>query len=356
VTGTGPDHTSSRPGDDGGAEAPQPQSGATLAPTPVGPPGAGIFSLEGRRAPGLYLVAWIMALGGLTLTLLIGPMASSDVARFLLVTGGALVTTLGLAAGAGSQILDRRDRHPERYRGPAPLLVFFCYFFALALFGVLLSTAGVVDLEAPAGFLAVGIVQLLGYAAVVWLFAVRSGALTWSDMGWPTWSGRGLGPTMHAIGVAVAVVLPATFGILVISGVLAMLLDVQAPDVLPTPDTSAEALAVAAAAALLVPIGEELFFRGFALTAWMRDLGPRSAIIRSSVFFALIHIVNISTDRFDEGLAQVILQTAAILPLGLLLGWLFVRYGMAAAIGGHVTYNSLLLFLLLLSTSLPQPL
>ncbi len=326
-----------------------------LAPLPQGPPGAGIFSLEGRRAPGLYLVAWILSIGGAALALLIGPMADSDTARFVLVMAGAVMLTLGLSAAAGSQILERRDRRPDRYRGPAPLLVFFIYFFILALLGLVLARTGLADSDAPLGFLTVGFLQVLGYVVVVWLFAVRTGALTWQHMGWPTWLGRGLGPNLRAIGVAVAAVIPATFVILMVSGVLATILGVEAPDVLPTPQDSVEALAVAAGAALIIPIGEELFFRGFTLTAWLRDLGPRAAIIRSAVFFALVHIVNISTTQFGEGLGQALLQTTAILPLGLLLGWLFVRYGMAAAIAGHVTYNSLLLLLLLLSSYLPQP-
>jgi membrane protease YdiL (CAAX protease family) len=326
-----------------------------LASLSQGPPGGGIFTLEGRRAPGLYLVAWILSIGGAALALLIGPMADSDTARFVLVLAGAVMLTLGLSAAAGSQILERRDRRPDRYRGPAPLLVFFIYFFILALLGLVLAMTGLADSDAPLGFLLVGSLQVLGYVVVVWLFAVRTGALTWHQMGWPTWLGRGLGPNLRAIGVAVAAVIPATFGILIVSGVLATILGVEAPDVLPTPQDPAEALAVAAGAALIIPIGEELFFRGFTLTAWLRDLGPRAAIIRSAVFFALVHIVNISTTQFGEGLGQALLQTTAILPLGLLLGWLFVRYGMAAAIAGHVTYNSLLLLLLLLSSYLPQP-
>lgn len=296
-----------------------------------------------------------MSVGGMVLALLMGPMASAAEARFVLVIIGIVVLTLGLAAGAGSQILERRDRHPDRYRGPSPLLVFFIYFFGLALLGLLLTSSGGVDAATAWGFLTIGLLQVFGYVVVVWLFAVRSGALSWRLMGWPTWSGRDLSSNLRAIGVAIAVVLPATFAILVLSGLLATILGVEAPGVLPATRTSTEALAVAAAAALIVPIGEELFFRGFALTAWMRDVGPRDAIIGSSLFFALVHIVNISTDQFDQGLGQAVLQTAAILPLGLLLGWLFVRYGMAAAIAGHVTYNSVLLFLLLLSSYLPEP-
>jgi membrane protease YdiL (CAAX protease family) len=290
----------------------------------------------------------------MALSLLIGPMASSEAARFVLIISGTILLTVGLAAGAGSQIMERRDRPLDRYRGPSPILVFFAYFFALALIGVALFSTGLTDPEAPLGFISIGLFQVIGYVVVVWLFVVRSDALSWPQMGWPTWAGRDLSSVLRAIGFAVAVVLPATFGILVLTGVLATILEVEAPSVLPTPETSLEALAVAAGAAVIIPIGEELFFRGYALTAWMRDLGPRSAIIRSAVFFALIHIVNITTGDFGEGLSQAILQTAAILPLGLLLGWLFVRHGMAAAIGGHVAYNSLLLFMLLLSTYLPE--
>lgn len=325
-----------------------------LTPALEGPPGGSIFTLEGRRAPGLYLVAWLLSVAGLVAFFVIGPMASSGTARFVLIVLGAVSLTVGLAAAAGSQIMDRRDRHPDHYRGPAPLLVFFAYFFAMALLGIALFTSGLSDPDAPLGFLSVGLVQVLGYAVVVWLFVVKSGSLTWRQMGWPTWSGRGLRPTLRGISVAVAVMLPVTFVILLLSGILATILGVEAPDVLPSMETSVEAFAVAAGAALIIPIGEELFFRGFALTAWMRDLGPRAAIIRSALFFALIHIVNITTSDFGEGAGQAILQTAAILPLGLVLGWLFVRHGMAGAIGGHVTYNSVLLLLLLLSSYLPE--
>ncbi len=124
---------------------------------------------------------------------------------------------------------------------------------------------------------------------------------------------------------------------------------------LPAAQSSADALMVALTAALIIPIGEELFFRGFVLTAWLRDLGERTALVRSALFFALIHVVNISTDTFAEGLSQALLQTAVILPVGFVFGWLFLRYGMAAAIAAHITYNSLLLFLAYLANALPQP-
>jgi membrane protease YdiL (CAAX protease family) len=329
-----------------------PYSGAT---PPSGPPGVGLFSLEGRRAPGLYLVSWVLSVGGLVLFLLIGPMASSELARILIVSVGAIVLTLGLATACGYQVVERRVRPLERYRGPAPLLVFATYLMAFAVIGTLVVLGGLADPGNALGFFGIGSLQAIGYAVLVWLFVVRTDALSWREMGWPTWQGSGVREVLRSIGTAVAVMLPTTFALVILGGILATILDVEAPSVVPTPQDSLEALAIAAAAALIIPIGEELFFRGFVVTAWLRDLGPRSALVRSAIVFALIHIVNISSDSFAEGAAQALLQTVIILPVGFVLGWLFLRRGMAGAIGGHVTYNSLLLFLSLLVTYLPEP-
>lgn len=319
-----------------------------------GPPGGRIFTLEGRRAPGLYVVGWVASLGGIGL-LFVGVLADSPAAAVVLASLGLLTIALGLTAGAGSQILDRRDRHPDRYRGPSPLLVFLVFFVALAAVGLILIRSGLQDPDTSGGFVLQGVIQAIGYVLMVWLFAVRSGALSWPQMGWPTWQGPDLRSSLRAIGTAVAVMLPATLIILVVGGLVANLLGVEAPSVLPAPETRSEALLVGISAALLIPIAEELFFRGFALTAWLRDLGPRTALIRSSLFFVVIHLVNVEGGDFAEGLGQVILVLVTLLPVAFVLGRLFLRHGMLGAIGGHVTYNSTLLFLLLLSTYLPDP-
>ena len=88
------------------------------------------------------------------------------------------------------------------------------------------------------------------------------------------------------------------------------------------------------AAAVVAPIGEEAFFRGFALTAWWRDLGPRSALIRSALFFAVVHILNIEVapDQAGTGLAQALLAFLVILPLGVVLGLAVPAAGHG---GGH---------------------
>ncbi len=322
--------------------------------TAPGPPGGSIFTLDGRRAPGLYVMAWLLTGVGLVLLLFIGPMASAEGARLLLITAGGVLTTLGLATACGYQVLERGARPSDAYRGPSPVLVFLTYLMAFVVIGTVVFVSGVLDPEAPFGFLVVGTLQAIGYALLVWLVVVRTNALPWREMGWWTWQGDHVRDLLRAVGEAAAVMLPTTFVLVLAGGILALLLDVEAPGVVPTATSSLEALAILLGAAVIIPVGEELFFRGFALTAWLRDLGPRSALVRSSLFFALIHIANIDAESFAEGAAQALLQTAVILPVGFVLGWLFLRRGMTAAIAGHVTYNALLLFLSLLATSLPQ--
>ena len=360
MTGPGPDgqlpnrERTLEPGEPLNAE-PGPADAESDPADVEGPPGGGIFSLAGRRAPGLYLVAWILSIGGLAVTFVLGPMASDPDWGTVLIFLGAVTVTLGLAAGAGAQVLERALRDPERYRGPSPLLVFGVYFFAMSLVGLVLLSVLDVDPERPFNFLGIGVVQAAGYLLVVWLFGVRTDALTWPQMGWPTWRGGSVGEMVRSAGKAVLVMLPVTLVLLIIGGIVGLLLGTDAPQVLPLSETFMDGVFVVLAAAILIPVGEELFFRGFAQTAWTRDLGPQKALLRSTVFFAVVHIANIDTITFAEGLAQTVLTLVVILPVGFVLGWLFMRYGLIAAISGHISYNSLLLLLAFLASKIPEP-
>jgi len=259
---------------------------------------------------------------------------------------------LGLATAAGQQLVARRARPPERYRGPSPLILFFLQLVLVSSFSIVLFTLGVA-LDTPVGFLLAAILLLSGYLFVVWLFVVRGGALSWREMirAEPLDASRAVfdivlgGASMFGVAIVAAI----------IGGVIARLLGTDAPVVVPTPRAAPEILMVAVAAALLVPIGEEVFFRGYAMTAWLRDLGPRSALIRTTVFFALVHVLNITTETFGEGLAQAILQLAVITPVGLALGWLYLKRGLLAAIGGHAAFNLLGVLVLVLAENLPAP-
>ena len=336
-----------QPPDDPGWDAPDedddPPRTLTTEP-PEGPPGGRIFTLEGRPVPSLYLIAWLLTVGGIGALVFVAQAGPSP-GGSIVALGAVLSIGVGLAAAAGYQLVARADRHPDRYRGPSPFILFGLVLVMSTLVSVALAALGV-ELDRPVGFL-LGLVAVAAtYLLAVWVFVVRGGALRWSEMGWPT-RRTSLGRVMRDIGVAMLLMLPVTVGVLLWGALIATLLQVTAPESLPEATTSTEALALVLAAAVVAPIGEEAFFRGFALTAWWRDLGPRSALIRSALFFAVVHILNIEVapDQAGTGLAQAFLSFLVILPLGLVLGWLFQQRGMVAAITGHITYNGILLVL-----------
>jgi membrane protease YdiL (CAAX protease family) len=309
-----------------------------------------VFSLEGRPAPALYLIAWLFSVGGIA-ALFVTSQAAPSAARTVAVIAAIVAIGLGFAAGAGYQVVARRTRPTRWYRGPSPLLAFGVVLAISTLASGLVGGTGALDPEQPGGFLLGLLMVAVTYALVVWLFVVRTGALSWPDMGWPATGTARVRRSLRAIGIGSLVLVPTTFGALILGGLVATLLGVEAPSVVPVATTSVEALAVALAAAVVAPIGEELFFRGYALTAWARDLPERTALVRSALFFALVHIANINAASFREGASQALLQLLVIGPVGLVLGWLFLRFGIMAAIAGHVTYNALLLALLFAARS-----
>jgi membrane protease YdiL (CAAX protease family) len=300
-----------------------------------------------------------MLVGGLVVTFVVGPQASDGNVRALLVAIGSLVVAVGFAAAAGSQILERADRHPDRYRGPSPLLVFGAFYFVMSAIGVTVVVFLGVELGpdgTPFSFFAVAVVQASAYLLAVVLFAIRSGALGWQQMGWPAIGEIGFSGLVRPILTGMLAALPLVAFVLVLGGTVGLLLGVEeAPRAYPLSVTALDGLFVVLGAGLIVPIGEELFFRGFALTAWRRDLGDRAALHRSSIFFALLHVVNVSGESFGDAFGQVVLVLAIILPVGYVLGWLFLRFGILAALGGHIGYTSILLALAYLARQQPVP-
>lgn len=317
-----------------------------------GPPGSSVFSLEGRPAPGLYLVAWLLSGLGLAV-LFVGTNASPPIGG-LLVLAGLLMLTVGLAAGAGYQLLARRSRPAGAYRGPSPVIVFGLFLALVNIVAVvvlLLGVGAVGDaLRTPGTFLWAVLLQTALYGLVVWLLVVRSGALRWREMLLPVRAG-GLRLAGDAA-FAAALMVPVTFSAAIGGYLVSQLLGAEPPNVVPPPQTAGEVAAVVVGAAILAPIGEELFFRGYALRAWWQDLGPRRALIWSTAFFALIHLINIESVTFDVGLRQAGVTLAVIVPVGLVLGWLYIERGLIAPIAAHITYNGIIV---VLQTVVPRP-
>src|SRR5512141_1947668 len=108
-------------------------------------------------------------------------MASSPL-RGILVMAAFVALLAGLAAAAGYQVIARRTRPAERYRGPAPLVLFAFQFALVNALSLVLIALGVPLADSPAGFFVAAVVLLSGYFIVIWLFVVRTGALSWREM------------------------------------------------------------------------------------------------------------------------------------------------------------------------------
>lgn len=307
-----------------------------------------IFSLEGRPAAGLYLLGWVLPLAGLGVLLI--AFGVGGVAYGVLLMGALLLVAAGLASAAGYQVVARHRRPAAAYRGPSPLILFALQVvFITAFEAVLLVFHAPSPVDEPVGFLLYASLEVAGYLLIIWLFVVRTGVLTWRGLGLAR-----LNPASLLVDVAngAALMLVVAIASIIWTAVLVALLGTVPPGVVPTSGTAASLVMIILAAGVIVPIGEEAFFRGYSLTAWWRDLGPRSALIRSTVFFALVHALNISVAPGDAltGLKQAVIEVAVIGPVGLALGWLFLRRGLVSSIAGHATFNT---FGILLSALAP---
>lgn len=268
---------------------------------------------------------------------------------------GALgLVVAGLGAAAGQQLIARRSRPADRYHGPAPLILFFMQLALVTGASLILYTFGAPLPDTPLGFLLATVILVGGYLLVVWLFVVRGDALSWRDL----IRARPLNAEHVLTDIAIGAL--AMFGVAIVAGIAGTIVSnllggTQAPQVVPPPTGTIDVLFIALGAGILVPIGEEVFFRGFAITAWLRDLGPRTALIRGTLFFALVHLLNISSATFDDGAKQAILELTVIAPVGLVLGLIYLRRGLVASIAGHAAFNLFGVLVLVLAQNLPAP-
>ncbi len=324
----------------GGDVAPAPDG--DTPPTPPARLGASTFTIEGRAAPGLFVLAWIASILGIGLVVVGATLASAALGRAILLLGGMTLLSVGLVAGAGSQTIERRARG-EAYAGPSPLLVFGAVYatvnVVLAPIGIVLEALAVPASGPVAAFLSL-LVQVGIYIGLIRLLVVNTGALSWRDMG-ITGFGRDQLVDL-AWGAMYAV--PVIFITLVVASVLLSIFG-TAPEAPLSPTTDPVGIVLNLVTGIvLAPVGEELLFRGFAATAWARSRGDRSAIARSGILFALAHIVTTRGSSFGEALAKAAVGFGTRLPVGIALGWIFLRRrSIYAAIGMHMGFNAILL-------------
>jgi membrane protease YdiL (CAAX protease family) len=318
----------------------------TIDQTATGRPALRTFSLDGRHVPGLYLVGWLASLLGAATIFVVLLAQPSDLTGAILLGLGTLLLTLGLAAAAGSQAIERQAAGALRYRGPSPFILFGTTV-ALTLFVELITLLPLRALGVHAGSTLealTGLVILNGGAIVlVALLVVGSGSLSWREMGLPGRTRRALTRPglFHELFEGMFLAVPILFVTIGLGTVLIALLGVAPPGPLPAAQTPADLVINLVSGVLIAPLGEEIFYRGFATTAWVRGMGPRAGIVRGALLFATAHVLTLSGTP-----SAALIAFATRLPVALALGWIFVRRrSLVSSFGLHAMFNAIPLIL-----------
>ena len=281
--------------------------------------------------PVLVVAGLLLTFGAAFAGALVGRAEGEGVAPlgWLVVIGG-VVFIAGLIYIAIRQLAVRQYLPPERYRGPAVLV--------LVLLTVALALLITLPFATDATIFATGegIPSLLGSAvlltstqlallAVSWFLVLRPGALE----GLPSLPGRN---ALGALGAGAGWGLAAALGAGIVANLVALIagalgMDVEAQVAEQAIELVEPWLSVLAIV-VLAPIAEEVFFRGVVFNALLREAGVRWAYIGSAALFAVIH-----------------LSVIAALPLfllGLAFAWVYRRTGnLLAPIAAHAVVNGL---------------
>jgi membrane protease YdiL (CAAX protease family) len=307
-------------------------------------PGASIFTIEGRSAPGLFVVGWLATLVGVA-CIIVAVLSGGGTASVVLLVVGLILLSVGLIAGAGAQGIERRVRATLPYRGPSPLLVFAAAIPVSVLIGVIISIPLAllgVPLDGPFGALLSVSVQAVVYIALVRLLVVDTGALDWGAMGV-----KALDATAFAeMGRSALWAIPVITVTALVSGILLRIFPVVPVSPLPpTGDPTGFAISLLAGV-IVAPFGEEILFRGFATTAWVRGLGYRRGLVLAALVFAFAHVLTISGTNAGDAFGLAVVGFGARIPVAFALGWIFLRRGTVwASFGLHAAFNGILLIL-----------
>jgi len=306
------------------------------AALPIGPhPTLGPDTPVPPRWPGPLLITLglITGITGIFLGEVVAA-GQADVSRGVLLTlgiGGAIAFGAGLSWSAERAIRQRSVLAPDRYRGPAVIvllaMVLLIGTVVVAPFGAdalaLVSGEGTITLLGAMVILLSTPAALLG---VAWLFVARPNALA----ALPAFPGRDAGRAL-ASGAGWGVL--AWIGSSALLVIIAWLLDQVG--MAPQPEAAQQAIAVldpwliVLAIVIAAPIAEETFFRGIVFNAWLREGGRRYAFLGSAALFAVIHLSLVSL--------------VPIFALGLVLAWVYERNGrnLLAPMAMHAVVNGL---------------
>ena len=243
---------------------------------------------------------------------------------------GVVMLLVGLVYELIRQLRKRRALSSDRYRGPAVVLLLALAFVLGSIVQIPFTADALALLSDEGGVTLVGSIVLLtslqlALVGVTWLFVVRPRAIAFAMPLLGTARLRALGAGMGWGVLAWIVASAVTF---------LMVLLLERVGVPPVPGPAEQAInalepwIVVPAIVVVAPIAEELFFRGVAFNAWLRERGRRFAYIGSAALFATIHVSLVSL--------------LPIFLLGLALAWVYRRTGsLLAPIAMHATVNGI---------------
>ena len=309
----------------------------------------GLLQLAGREAPALYVIGLLATVVGASA--LVAGIAGAGVALVILAL--LLIGVGGIALSGASALQRRVDTPAAGWRGPGPLAIFWTTIpwalLAQLLVAALLTALGAATaLSTPLGTLALAAASNLATVLIVGLVVVGSGAVRWRDLilATPAASPKTLPPPDRRGGLArdlfwgVALALPilsaaGLFATLVMNGT-----GLSAPVVLPPTMNAVDLAANVLTAGLIAPIGEELLYRGVIAQAWARQSSARRAILFSAIVFAFAHTLTVGGTSVGDGASLAAVAFVVRLPLGIALGWLWIRRrSIVATIALHAAYN-----------------
>lgn len=244
---------------------------------------------------------------------------------------GALVLMAGLSWVAVASIIRRRTLPADRYRGPSIFVLFAMIEIGLPFLLVppLLTFTGAdfTALTSPAALTVQLLITPLSFFLLLGVFVALPHALK----GVRLWLGAA-SLRQVVIGLFAGVFIWAAAQVL--AGVLVTILRMLGLN----PEGQQEVTSIASqlplpiaivTIAVLAPIAEELFFRGFVFNAWEREYGTRSALIGAALLFGLAHVPG------GTPLAVVI-----VLLLGVVLTAVYAwTRNLATTIGIHAAFN-----------------
>ena len=249
--------------------------------------------------------------------------------QLLLIALGGLLLLAGLVTNAVRAVIVRGQLAPERYRGPAVVVLLL---LALIVGTVVALGSGETALALlDGGELSIlGTLILLtstqiGLLAVTGALIVAPKALTGLRLTPPSGAARSM-----IIGLVLAV--PAWVAATVLAALAALALEaigfIQEAGVADTVLARGDPTVVLVAFIVVAPVAEELFFRGVVYNAWLRERGPRVALLGSAALFAVIH-----TSLF---------ALVPIFALGVALALVYRRTGsLVAAMAMHAGFNAI---------------